>query len=144
MNSQRGGAVLGMVMMVLLLGAGLLNLMRRQQEALLWWVADDQYAVKGAHQAQSALAWGMTLRWETHHEWFCQTETHFLWRVCLLQFDDNLGLLQGTGMKQKDNESIVHWQWVTVFPPYVRPAAHGWVDYCPLREDQWQCVPDAN
>ncbi|WP_173635342.1 DUF2509 family protein [Paramixta manurensis] len=136
MRRQQGGVVPGMIMLILLLGTALLNASRQQLNASLALVADERQAIIGFRQAQSALTWGLTLRWAALPGWQCQYQAQYNWRACLLRPQANRGLLRAEQPTQGEATlALFHWV-IPTAQGGIQAAKGGWVDFCPLSEEE--------
>ncbi len=133
MNDQQGSAVLGMTFMMLLLGAALLNTTLQHLSASLLLVADERQHIIDFHQAQSALTWGLRLRWHESETWQCQYERHYHWRACIRAVTAQRWLLRGESHATQPALSL--WQWVKpAYQGQLTVLKHGWIDFCPLAD----------
>ncbi len=105
MIRQRGMSSLLMVLLLLTLGSLLLEGLNLQQRALLAQTASETQAIRDTAVAHSALQWGKQQAWST----------------------------QALLLSSASGEVQV-WQSGEVRGGQVRFSAHGWSDFCPLRE----------
>ncbi|WP_407307993.1 DUF2509 family protein [Klebsiella quasipneumoniae] len=127
MIRQRGMSSLLMVLLLLTLGSLLLEGLNLQQRALLANrqrnAGDPRYgggpfgATVGKQQAWSAQA-----------PLACREQAQQGWRACLRIFDDGSLLLSSA------SGEVQVWQSGEVRGGQVHFSAHGWSDFCPLRE----------
>lgn len=135
---QQGGGALIMVIILLALSAALLNATRKQLDDGLSRVNDERQFLQQRVQASSALSWGTRQRWPVAPEWQCQRENASGWRSCLLTVNDPRELLMG----DSGPGTIAQYQWVArPGAMSLKPLPHGWLDYCPLAEEEG-CYPD--
>lgn len=125
---QQGNSTLGMVLMLMLLGGLTLNATRTQLGQSMVLVADEQQHYQDYWRAQSALQWGISLRWLQAAGWQCQLSAAQGWQSCLLRLEDNNALLSGQG----EGRELRLWRWVSLRDGIPQAKAHGWIDYCPL------------
>lgn len=127
-----------MVIILLALSAALLNATRKQLDDGLSRVHDEREYLQQTAQARSALRWGARIKWPKIQGWHCQLEDSKGWRSCLAAVDDQRELLRG----DSGPGTIAHYQWgVRVGAVSVKAVPHGWLDYCPLAEEEG-CHPD--
>jgi len=141
-QSQQGGAVLGMTIMLVMLATLMLHAMQRQLDLSLSLVADEQQHVRDFHQAQSALNWGLQQAWPQVSGWTCRTQVEYQWRACLLHQEDAQALLFGEPAAQQallpgdDVPALRLWHWVRTNGNRLDALPGGWIDYCPLSPAQ--------
>ena len=142
MIRQRGMSSLLMVLLLLTLGSLLLEGLNLQQRALLAQTASETQAIRDTTIAHSALQWGkqqvwsaQQVResrqepvWSTQAPLACREQAQQGWRACLRIFDDGSLLLSSA------SGEVQVWQSGEVRGGQVRFSAHGWSDFCPLRE----------
>ncbi|MDW8845647.1 DUF2509 family protein [Erwinia sp. MMLR14_017] len=136
---KQTGSALFMVIVLLALSAALLGATRRQLDQSLSRTGDEQQYLYQTSQAFSALAWGSQQTWSGSAGWQCRQERAAGWRSCLYQAESSPALLRG----ESGTASIALYQWVTWKRESGRVVAvpHGWLDYCPLTEEE-RCNPD--
>ena len=100
-----------MVLLLLTLGSLLLEGLNLQQRALLAQTASETQAIRDTAIAHS-----------------CREQTPQGWRACLRIFGDGSLLLSSA------SGEVQVWQSGEVRGGQVRFSAHGWSDFCPLRE----------
>ncbi|HDK6285887.1 DUF2509 family protein [Klebsiella variicola] len=120
MIRQRGMSSLLMVLLLLTLGSLLLEGLNLQQRALLAQTASETQAIRDTAIAHSALQWGKQQAWSA--------QLPQGWRACLRIFGDGSLLLSSA------SGEVQVWQSGEVRGGQVRFSAHGWSDFCPLRE----------
>ena len=101
------------------LGIGFL---REQGQRLL---AADGLRLQQQAAAQSALEWGRVQEWALQPEVQCK-QTQRL-RVCVRLFGERVLLIAG-------NDDLLLWQGGDIAEGQIRFSAHGWSDFCPLKE----------
>lgn len=128
MNRERGASSLALVLLLLLLGSLLLQGADQQQESFAARVATESQALQRQAVVNSAMEWGKMQTWQVHSEKQCRFYGTENVPVCLRVLADNRILLivnyQGTSVwrqGEQQGDAIVF-------------SAHGWSDYCPLRE----------
>lgn len=138
--NERGGAVVGLTLLMLLLGITMLHATHKQLRDSLSLVVEERAYLIDFHRALSAQAWGTRLNWPQREGWHCQQEKHFLWQACALWLDKSHVLLRGTSLGG-DKNALALWRWMQ---PYeqgkMRVQASGWIDFCPLKDIQ-RCLP---
>ncbi|WP_282498160.1 DUF2509 family protein [Pantoea stewartii] len=134
MNAE-GNSALGMVLIILLTGGITLQASREMLAQGMFIVTDEQHAIQGFWQAQSALQWGLTLTWPAQPPATCQRESQYGWQACLHRVDDEKGLLKGE--TQKGDKAL--WHWVRLEGSKISPLPQGWIDYCPQSAPE-QCL----
>lgn len=125
-ESQRGSGALLMVIMILLMGTLLLNATRRQLADAMSLVGSERTYLKQFTAAFSALAWGQRLHWNDDKGWQCQQQAEYHWRACLQA--ERLLLRADSG---PHTLAVYRWGRGREGGRF-QPAAHGWIDYCPL------------
>lgn len=78
--------------------------------------------------AHSALQWGKQQAWSAQAPLACREQAQQGWRACLRIFDDGSLLLSSA------SGEVQVWQSGEVRGGQVHFSAHGWSDFCPLRE----------
>lgn len=127
MNRQRGVSSLAMVLMLLVTGSLMLqglNQALRQQAAN---VRAESRALQRTAQAHTALQWGKVQNWVAEAGAQCLIHDGIT-RVCLRLFDD------GTLLLVAKNEALMLWQSGRWSSGSIHFSAHGWSDFCPLKE----------
>lgn len=124
-----------MVLLLLALGSLLLQGLNQQQRSLLAQVSAETQAIRDTAAAQSALQWGKGVNWPLQSAVACQQENSQRWRACLRLFNDDRALLiAGSG-------TIQLWQSASIEQGKLRYLAHGWSDFCPLKENALCLMP---
>lgn len=136
---KQAGSALFMVIVVLALSAALLGATRRELDQSLSRTGDEQRYLHQTSQATSALAWGSQQVWSDRTGWQCRQERAAGWRSCLYGAEGSPALLRG----DSGTASVALYQWMFWSRASGRVAAmpHGWLDYCPLTEEE-RCDPD--
>ncbi|EOW6159402.1 DUF2509 family protein [Klebsiella pneumoniae] len=124
MIRQRGMSSLLMVLLLLTLGSLLLEGLNLQQRALLAQTASETQAIRDTAIAHSALQWGKQQVWSAQVALACREQAS----ACLRIFGDGSLLLSSA------SGEVQVWQSGEVRGGQVRFSAHGWSDFCPLRE----------
>ena len=127
MNAERGVSSLAMVLMLLVLGSLMLQGLNQAQRQRLAMVNDESLAIQRTAQAHSALQWGIHQPWGTEAGAQCMTYAADT-RVCLRLLTDGRLLL----IAQSDGFSL--WQSGRWAAGNLQFSAHGWSDFCPLKE----------
>ena len=109
-----------MVLLLLTLGSLLLEGLNLQQRALLAQTASETQAIRDTVVAHSALQWGKQQAWSA--------QAPQGWRACLRIFGD------GSLVLSSASGEVQVWQSGEVRGGQVHFSAHGWSDFCPLRE----------
>ncbi|HDH1526221.1 TPA: DUF2509 family protein [Klebsiella quasipneumoniae subsp. similipneumoniae] len=128
MIRQRGMSSLLMVLLLLTLGSLLLEGLNLQQRALLAQTASETQAIRDTAVAHSALQWGKQQAWSAQAPLACREQAQQGWRACLRIFDDGSLLLSSA------SGEVQVWESGEVRGGQVHFSAHGWSDFCPLRE----------
>jgi len=133
MNRERGISSLAMVLMLLLLGSLMLQGLNQAQRQQLAKVNDETHALWKTAIVHSALQWGKVQQWPAVAGTQCRSfdETS---RVCLQRFAD------GTLLLTAQSDALRLWQSGTWDAGSIHFSAHGWSDFCPLKEES-QCQP---
>ena len=133
---QRGSGALIMVILLLALSAALLNATRKQLDDGLSRVADEKVFLQQTSLAMSALSWGARQAWPVTKVWQCKHDVLAGWRACLTAVDSVGVLLRG----DSGEGTVAHYQWGVRSGERtkINVQPHGWLDYCPLAEEQ-QC-----
>lgn len=130
---------IALVMVVILMTIGLLlikSLHSYQEQAQHEWYKEAKY-YHAFNQAESALAWGLTLQWEasTSKNWVCQQNETQNWTSCLKPYKGSVYVLLGQS-PYKQGASIKVYQWVEwdAKKQRILPRKNGWLDYCPVQQ----------
>ena len=127
MNRQRGVSSLAMVLMLLLLGSLMLQGLNQIQRQQLAMVNDETRALRNTASIHSALQWGKMQSWNVAAGQQCRGYDEVS-RVCLRLFADGTLLLIAQG------EALRLWQSGIWALGRIHFSAHGWSDFCPLKE----------
>lgn len=134
MNAERGASSLAMVLMLLVLGSLMLQGLNQAQRQLLAMINDESQALQRTAQVHSALQWGKHQAWTVEAGTQCMAYNAAA-RVCLRLFTDGTLLL----IAQSGDFSL--WQSGRWAAGSLRFSAHGWSDFCPLRETTLCVIP---
>lgn len=127
MNRQRGISSLAMVLMLLLLGSLMLQGLNQVQRQQLAMVNDETRALRKTAIVHSALQWGKVQPWSVAVGQQCLAFDKIS-RVCLRLFAD------GTALLIAQSEGLSLWQSGLWGTGKIHFSAHGWSDFCPLKE----------
>ena len=114
MNRERGVSSLAMVLLLLLLGGLLLQGLSQQEASFASRVATESQALQHQAVVQSAMEWGRMQSWQRQP-------------AVRLHGEDNVLLIT-------DYEGMSLWRQGEVIDGNIVFSAHGWSDFCPLRE----------
>lgn len=132
MNRQRGVSSLLMVLLLLALGSLTLQGLSRQHQAQLSLVGLEVKALRDGANADSLLEWGRMQSWDGLAPEQCRQAAALPGRLCLRLFSDDAALLIAGSGEQ------LRWWSGNVENGRAHFDAHGWSDFCPLREEA-QC-----
>ncbi|MEQ4675117.1 YgdB family protein [Providencia vermicola] len=137
MDSQRGNIALVMTVVLMTMSLLLMSSLHFfQRRALDEWHKETKY-YHTFNRAESALAWGLTLSWETNtkKKWVCQQDATQNWKSCLKPYGRSTSIISGQS-SYKDGLDIKVYQWVEWDPlkQRVTPRKNGWLDYCPVQQ----------
>lgn len=90
--------------------------------------AGETQAIRDTAIAHSALQWGKQQVWSAQVALACREQAPQGWRACLRIFGD------GSLVLSSASGEVQVWQSGEVRGGQVRFSAHGWSDFCPLRE----------
>ncbi|EHN8716629.1 DUF2509 family protein [Enterobacter hormaechei] len=125
MNRQRGMSSLALVLLLLVLGTLILTGLNQQLQTFSTLVSGESLSVRQQAAVQSALEWGRVQEWALQPEVQCkQTQRS---RVCVRLFGERVLLIAG-------NDDLLLWQGGDIAEGQIRFSAHGWSDFCPLKE----------
>ncbi|WP_083615977.1 DUF2509 family protein [Pantoea sp. 1.19] len=130
MRRQRGSGALAAVLLVLMMGSLLLGLSQRQQATRLALNGEEGRWQQAWLAAESALSWGLQLRWPEREGIHCRRPAAGGWRVCLLSPPGGGWLLRGEGGGK--THPVHHWRWVSWQHARLSALPGGWIDFCPL------------
>lgn len=145
-GQQRGGGTLLMVVILLMMGSLLLHATRRQLSDNLSLVAGEGRYYRESAAAASALAWGERLNWPRSEGWQCQRLQPQGWRACLRSGEtraDNDAEPRSLLYADSGERTLALWRWLGGTAPRLHPLAHGWLDFCPLKESGACQIPAA-
>lgn len=125
MNRQRGMSSLALVLLLLVLGTLILTGLNQQLQTFSTLVSGESLSVRQQAAVQSALEWGRVQEWALQPEVQCK-QTQRL-RVCVRLFAERVLLIAG-------NDDLLLWQGGDIAEAQIRFSAHGWSDFCPLKE----------
>ena len=128
MNRERGVSSLAMVLLLLLLGGLLLQGLSQQEASFASRVAIESQALQRQAVVQSAMEWGRMQSWLSQSVVQCRRDLTADAAVCLRLHGDNNVLLIA------HYEGISLWRQGEVIDGNIVFSAHGWSDFCPLRE----------
>lgn len=138
---EHGGSSLAFILLLffsgLLLLNGLQQLLTQQRNS----VAREVAYLQSYAGAVSALAWGGRLRWQGTHRWQCQ-QKESEWRACLRVVAKRESVLVAQKLSANDKSPIALWRWGYLEEGRWRAAPHGWLDYCPFREEAQCRLPE--
>lgn len=125
MNRQRGMSSLALVLLLLVLGTLILTGLNQQLQTFSTLVNGESLSVRQQATVQSALEWGRVQEWALQPEVQCK-QTQRL-RVCIRLFGARVLLIAG-------NDNLLLWRGGDISEGQIRFSAHGWSDFCPLKE----------
>ena len=116
---------LALVLLLLVLGTLILTGLNQQLQTFSTLVSGESLSVRQQAAVQSALEWGRVQEWALQPEVQCK-QTQRL-RVCVRLFAERVLLIAG-------NDDLLLWQGGDIAEGQIRFSAHGWSDFCPLKE----------
>lgn len=125
---------LSLVLLLLVLGSLLLQGVRLQEASFTTRVALESQSLQRQAVVQSAMEWGRMQHWLLQPGVQCRrdiTKTD----VCLRLLADNNVLLIA------HNKGMSLWRLGEVIEGRIVFSAHGWSDFCPLREQTFCQIP---
>lgn len=125
MNRQRGMSSLALVLLLLVLGTLILTGLNQQLQTFSTLVSGESLSVRQQAAVQSALEWGRVQEWALQPEVQCK-QTQRL-RVGIRLFGARVLLIAG-------NDNLLLWRGGDISEGQIRFSAHGWSDFCPLKE----------
>ncbi|MGK9175154.1 DUF2509 family protein [Yokenella regensburgei] len=128
MNRQRGMSSLALVLLILLLGSLLLNGLNQQRVTHIQRVTTESLSLQHYASVQSALEWGRMQQWDAKPAVQCLEQRGTSLRVCLRILEENRVLLIAGSAEQR------LWRGGRIEKNKVLFSAHGWSDFCPLKE----------
>nr|WP_255508663.1 MULTISPECIES: DUF2509 family protein [unclassified Enterobacter cloacae complex] len=114
-----------MVLLLLVLGTLILTGLNQQLQTFSTLVSGESLSVRQQAAVQSALEWGRVQEWALQPEVQCK-QTQRL-RVCIRLFGARVLLIAG-------NDDLLLWRGGDIAEGQIRFSAHGWSDFCPLKE----------
>ncbi|WP_152082087.1 DUF2509 family protein [Enterobacter oligotrophicus] len=133
MNRQKGMSSLALVLLLLVLGTLILTGLNQQLETFSTLVGGESLSIRQQAAIQSALEWGRVQHWSLQPAVQCKKTT--AWRVCLRLLNESRVLLIAGGHDQ------LLWRAGEVSDGHIRFSAHGWSDFCPLKENSLCQLP---
>lgn len=128
MNRERGVSSTAMVLLLLLLGGLLLQGLSQQEASFASRVATESQALQRRAVVQSAMEWGRMQSRQRQPAVQCRRDSTANAAVCLRWYgEDNVLLIT-------DYEGMSLWRQGEVIDGNIVFSAHGWSDFCPLRE----------
>ncbi|RTY41833.1 DUF2509 family protein [Enterobacter hormaechei subsp. steigerwaltii] len=125
MNRQRGMSSLALVLLLLVLGTLILTGLNQQLQTFSTLVSGESLSVRQQAAVQSALEWGRVQEWALQPEVQCKQIQRL--RVCIRLFGARVLLIAG-------NDNLLLWRGGDISEGQIRFSAHGWSDFCPLKE----------
>lgn len=117
-------------MLLLLLGSLMLSGLHRQQSAQVALLSRQRQAVTRFTQVSGALAWAVQQMWQPGPQWQCR-EAELDTRACVLLAAGGQVVIAASGVGE---DGFTLWRTATLVGQRLQPDAHGWADFCPLRE----------
>ena len=125
MNRQRGMSSLALVLLLLVVGTLILTGLNQQLQTFSTLVSGESLSVRQKATVQAALEWRRVQEWALQPEVQCK-QTQRL-RVCIRLFEARVLLIAG-------NDNLLLWRGGDISEGQIRFSAHGWSDFCPLKE----------
>ncbi|WP_336284881.1 DUF2509 family protein [Citrobacter arsenatis] len=135
MNRQRGVSSLAMVLLLLVLGTLLLQGVSRQEASFASRVVTQSQALQRQAKVQSAMEWGRMQPWGIQPAVQCRHDTTQDTALCLRLLTNNYVLLIA------HYEGVSLWRQGAVMDGNIAFSAHGWSDFCPLKEQALCQIP---
>ncbi|HCW0177583.1 DUF2509 family protein [Citrobacter freundii] len=135
MNRERGVSSLGMVLLLLVLGSLLLQGVNRQEASFASRVATQSQALQRQAVLQSAMEWGRMQPWSIQQAVQCRRYITQDAVVCLRLLSINFVLL----IAHHEGGSL--WRQGIVTEGNLEFLAHGWSDFCPLKDQALCQIP---
>ena len=136
-KQEKGSTSLLMVLMLFAVGSLMLSGLSRQLGAQRFEVAAEIQFIKNQTAARSALAWGENQNWHPQRTWQCQVESSNQWHACLHLTDKGEALLAASGPAL----AFTLWRWGVLQGNKLAASAQGWLDFCPLLDDDLCKLP---
>lgn len=140
-NLQRGSSALAFVLLLFFLGMLMLNGLQQQLNQQQDAVAREVGYLKSYAGAVSALAWGSQVRWQGTNERQCQQKGSE-WRACMLMTAKRESVLAGHMLSENEKHPVTLWRWGYLKDDRWHAAPHGWLDFCPFREEAQCLLPE--
>ncbi len=140
-KQEKGSISLLMVLMLLAVGSLMLGGLSRQLSAQRFEVAAEIQFIKNQTAARSALAWGEKQSWQPQRTWQCQFESRHQWHACLHLSDKGEALLAASGSVAGPMLPFTLWRWGVLQGNKLVASAQGWLDFCPLLDDDLCKLP---
>ncbi len=135
MNHERGVSSLAMVLLLLVLGSLLLQGVCRQEASFAARVVTQSQALQRQAVVQSAMEWGRIQPWRLQPAVQCRRDPTQDAAVCLRLLTNNFVLLIA------HYEGVFLWRQGAVIDGNIEFSAHGWSDFCPLKEQMLCQIP---
>ncbi|EGT0620905.1 MULTISPECIES: DUF2509 family protein [Citrobacter] len=135
MNRERGVSSLAMVLLLLVLGSLLLQGVSRQESRFASRVVTQSQALQRQAVVQSAMEWGRMQPWRLQLAAQCRRYTTQDAAVCLRLLTNNFVLLI------VHYEGVSLWRQGAIIDDNIEYSAHGWSDFCPLKEQALCQIP---
>lgn len=135
MNRERGVSSLAMVLLLLVLGSLLLQGVSRQESRFASRVVTQSQALQRQAVVQSAMEWGRMQPWRLQLAAQCRRYTMQDAAVCLRLLTNNFVLLI------VHYEGVSLWRQGAIIDDNIEYSAHGWSDFCPLKEQALCQIP---
>ena len=124
-----------MVLLLLLLGSLLLQGVSRQESRFASRVVTQSQALQRQAVVQSAMEWGRMQPWRLQLAAKCRRSTPQDAEVCLRLLTNNFVLLI------VHYEGVSLWRQGAIIDDNIEYSAHGWSDFCPLKEQALCQIP---
>ncbi|QMD51411.1 DUF2509 family protein [Citrobacter sp. RHB35-C21] len=135
MNRERGVSSLAMALLLLVLGSLLLQGVSRQESRFASRVVTQSQALQRQAVVQSAMEWGRMQPWRLQLAAQCRRYTTQDVAVCLRLLTNNFVLLI------VHYEGVSLWRQGAIIDDNIEYSAHGWSDFCPLKEQALCQIP---
>ncbi|EPQ6908663.1 DUF2509 family protein [Citrobacter freundii] len=135
MNRERGVSSLAMVLLLLVLGSLLLEGVSRQEASFAARVVTQSQALQRQAVVQSAMEWGRIQPWRLQPVVQCRRVPTQNAAVCLRLLTNNFVLLIA------HYEGVFLWRQGAVIDGNIEFSAHGWSDFCPIKEQTLCQIP---
>ncbi|CNI58281.1 YgdB family protein [Yersinia vastinensis] len=151
LNRQQGASTLAAVATLFALGLFLLSALHRQLDNIQQITAEEQHHLRAFNQATSSLNWGIKQRWvfampwRAGATWLCNEHQQYGLKACLKPAS-LAGYFILRGESQAFNIPLILYQRVKLHTEkdhedgyQLVKAPHGWLDFCPDKDDQF-CI----